>query len=208
MQSPNLDPDNIDLFDDAHSPSCPRGPCVDATTTLSTEFSLSIFGNGDDVLFVLTGASANGSDTVAVEFVTSKDENVGDPNSSHVGIDVGSHLSLAVVNASYVGLVLNNGEKLNAWVHYEGGPKVMQVRLSKRGEQKPYDREEEEEDGEGNGDDDEHVSDISPGREDGHEQSVVHTQNQKAHVWSNGILLVSLKVRPVWANGIMQSFEE
>ncbi|KOM31517.1 hypothetical protein LR48_Vigan01g107200 [Vigna angularis] len=121
---------------------------VDATTTLSTEFSFSISGNGDNVLFVLTAASANGSDTVAVEFVRFKDENVGDPNSSDVGIDVGSHLSLAVANASYV------------------------VRLSKWGEQKPSDREEEEEDGEGNEDDDAHASDISPGREDGHEQSV------------------------------------
>ncbi|WVZ07003.1 hypothetical protein V8G54_020349 [Vigna mungo] len=161
-QSPNLDPDSIDLFGDAHvvtnndaaphvrltNPSLSSSGLlrvpeplvfVDATTTLSTEFSFSISGNGDGVLFVLTAASANGSDTVAVEFVTSKDENVGDTNSSHVGIDVGSHLSLAVANASDVGLVLNNGEKLNAWVDYEGGPKVMEVRLSKWGEQKPSD---------------------------------------------------------------------
>ncbi|BAT97159.1 hypothetical protein VIGAN_09052700 [Vigna angularis var. angularis] len=122
-QSLNLDPNSIDLFGDAHivtnndaaphvhltNPSLSSSGLlrvpeplvfVDATTTLSTEFSFSISGNGD-------------------------------PNSSHVGIDVGSHLSLAVANASYVGLVLNNGEKLNAWVDYEGGPKVMEVRLSK-----------------------------------------------------------------------------
>ncbi|ESW09113.1 hypothetical protein PHAVU_009G101100 [Phaseolus vulgaris] len=44
----------------------------------------------------------------------------------------------------------------------------------------------------------EHASDIYPGREDGHEQSVgsFHNQNQKATVWSNGILPVSPKVRP------------
>ncbi|XP_022631955.1 uncharacterized protein LOC111240695 [Vigna radiata var. radiata] len=132
LKLPNLNPDSIDLFGDAHvvtnndaaphvrltipslfSSGLLRVPepllFVDATTTLSTEFSFSIFGNGDGILFVLTVASTNGSDT------------------------------LAVANASYVGLVLINGEKLNAWVDYEGGPKVMEVRLSKWGEQMPSD---------------------------------------------------------------------
>ncbi|KAK7379330.1 hypothetical protein VNO80_04788 [Phaseolus coccineus] len=161
-QPPNLDPDSIDLLGDAHvvanndaashvrltnpSPSSSgllRRPepliFADATTTLSTEFSFSISGNGDGVLLVLTAASGNGSDTVAVEFDTSKDDNVGDPNSNHVGIDVGSHVSLAVANVSDVNLVLNNGEKLNAWVDYEAGSKGMEVRLSKWGEKKPSD---------------------------------------------------------------------
>ncbi|XP_027355516.1 uncharacterized protein LOC113865274 [Abrus precatorius] len=37
----------------------------------------------------------------------------------------------------------------------------------------------------------EHGTDISPGREDGHEQSVASSQNQKAHIWSNGVLPAS-----------------
>lgn len=43
----------------------------------------------------------------------------------------------------------------------------------------------------------EHASDISPGREDGHEQSVASFQNQnsKAPFWSNGVLPASPKVR-------------
>ncbi|TKY74637.1 SAGA-type complex [Spatholobus suberectus] len=43
----------------------------------------------------------------------------------------------------------------------------------------------------------EHASDISPGREDGHEHSVASFQNhnQKAPVWSNGVLPASPKVR-------------
>ncbi|WVZ06354.1 hypothetical protein V8G54_019700 [Vigna mungo] len=81
---------------------------VDATTTLSIDFSFSIFSNGDGILFVLTATSANGSDI------------------------------LTVANASYVGLVLNNGEKLNVWIDYEGGSKVMEVWLSKWSEQKPF----------------------------------------------------------------------
>lgn len=161
-QPPIIDLHSIDLLGDAHvvadnvaasyvrltnpSPSSSgllRRPepliFADATTALSTEFSFSISGDGDGVLLVLTAASGNGSDTLAVEFDTSKDDNVGDPNSNHVGIDVGSHVSLAVANVSDVNLVLNNGEKLNAWVDYEAGSKEMQVRLGKWGEQKPSD---------------------------------------------------------------------
>ena len=43
----------------------------------------------------------------------------------------------------------------------------------------------------------EHASDMSPGREDGHEHSVASFQNQsqKAPVWSNGFLPASPKVR-------------
>ncbi|KAK7410316.1 hypothetical protein VNO78_01016 [Psophocarpus tetragonolobus] len=43
----------------------------------------------------------------------------------------------------------------------------------------------------------EHASDISPGREDGHEQSVAsfQNQNQKGAIWSNGVLPASPKVR-------------
>ncbi|KHN17863.1 L-type lectin-domain containing receptor kinase S.4 [Glycine soja] len=62
-----------------------------------------------------------------------------DPNANHVSIDVGSHVSVAIANVSDLNLVLNNGEKLQAWVDYEASSKVLEVRLSKWGEQKPSD---------------------------------------------------------------------
>ncbi|CAJ1862629.1 unnamed protein product [Sphenostylis stenocarpa] len=158
----NFEPDNIELLGDAHVVAVNDAPShvhlthptpssfgllrrphplffAGSTTNFSTEFSFSISGDGSGLLLVLTAAGGNGSDSVAVEFDTSKDDNVGDPNLNHVGIDVGSHMSVAVVNVSDVNLVLNSGEKLNAWVDYNGGYKVLEVRLSKWGDQKPSD---------------------------------------------------------------------
>ncbi|KAG4934915.1 hypothetical protein JHK85_049834 [Glycine max] len=160
QQPPNLDPDSIYLLGDAHvvsaadadshvrltrpAPSSSgilrrREPLAFADpTSLSTEFSFSVTGHGHGLLLVLA-AGGNLSNYVGVEFDTSKDDNVGDPNANHVGIDVGSHVSVAVANVSDVHLVLNSGEKLNAWVDYEASSKVLEVRLSKWGAQKPSD---------------------------------------------------------------------
>ncbi|TKY47500.1 L-type lectin-domain containing receptor kinase VIII.2 [Spatholobus suberectus] len=166
-QPPSFDPDNIDLFGDAHvvvaadgvshvrltrpAPSSSgllrrREPLAFAgAASLSTEFSFSVSpAAGDGLLLLLAPAPAaafpgNGSDYVGVEFDTSKDDSVGDVNANRVGIDVGSHVSVAVANVSDANLVLNNGEKLNAWVDYEGSSKVLEVRLSKWGEQRPPD---------------------------------------------------------------------
>lgn len=74
---------------------------------------------------------------MGVEFDTSKDDNVNDPNANHVGIDIGSLVSVAVANVSSVNLVLNSGEKLNAWVDYEASSKTLEVRLCKEGESRP-----------------------------------------------------------------------
>lgn len=57
-------------------------------------------------------------------------------NANHVGIDVGSLISVAVANVSESNLVLNNGEKLKAWVDYEAGSQRLEVRLNKLNEPK------------------------------------------------------------------------
>ncbi|XP_019424965.1 PREDICTED: L-type lectin-domain containing receptor kinase VIII.2-like isoform X2 [Lupinus angustifolius] len=122
-------------------------------TSFSTNFSFSISPDaGDGVVFVLVPGerdfsskfSVNDSfgvfvdeNYVAVEFDTSKDDNVNDLNANHVGIDVGSIVSVAVANVSSINLVLNSGENLNAWVDYESGSKNLQVWLSKEGESRP-----------------------------------------------------------------------
>ncbi|XP_020209133.1 L-type lectin-domain containing receptor kinase VIII.2 [Cajanus cajan] len=104
-------------------------------TSLSTDFSFAVSPvPGDGFLLILAPAAAgNVSDFVAVEFHASSDEN----KRNQVGIDVGSRVSVAGANVPDVNLVLNSGEKLKAWVDYEGSSKALEVRLSKLGEEKP-----------------------------------------------------------------------
>ncbi|KAF1891111.1 hypothetical protein Lal_00001250 [Lupinus albus] len=122
-------------------------------TSLSTNFSFSISPDaGDGVILILLPGERDfsfkfpGNDSfgvfvdenyVAVEFDTSKDDKWNDLNANHVGIDVGSLVSVAVANVSSLNLVLNSGEKLHAWVDYESRSKNLEVRLSKEGESRP-----------------------------------------------------------------------
>ncbi|GAB4833921.1 hypothetical protein Ancab_032168 [Ancistrocladus abbreviatus] len=73
----------------------------------------------------------------AVEFDTKIDAKYGDPNGNHVGIDVGSLVSVKVTNVSKTKLVLNSGEKLQCWIDYEPSSKRVEVRLSKLGAERP-----------------------------------------------------------------------
>ncbi|KAK7311268.1 hypothetical protein RJT34_09291 [Clitoria ternatea] len=122
-----------------------------AATSLSIDFSFSVShapGDGLLLLLVPTNFSVAFPDNasfgvalekeyVGVEFDTSKDDNVGDMHANHIGIDVGSLVSVAVANVSVVDLVLNGGGKLNAWIDYEAGSKVLEVRLSELGKSRP-----------------------------------------------------------------------
>lgn len=76
---------------------------------------------------------------LAVEFDTFKDEKYADVNDNHVGFDVDSFVSLKVSNVSSINLVLNSGEKIQAWVDYEASSKRFEVRLNKFGENRPVD---------------------------------------------------------------------
>lgn len=67
------------------------------------------------------------------------DGNVGDLNDNHVGIDVSSLVSVRVCNVSSINLVLNSGVKLQSWVDYDASSKRLEVRLSKAGNERPYD---------------------------------------------------------------------
>ncbi|QHN82127.1 hypothetical protein HN51_058805 [Arachis hypogaea] len=129
-------------------------------TSLSVEFSFSISpaaasddGGSGFVLILFPGDfenvfSANYSfgiskeyskNYVAVEFDTSQDDEFNDPNANHVGIDVGSLISVAIANVSDSDIVLNNGEKLKAWVDYVASSKNLEVRLCKSSEDRPND---------------------------------------------------------------------
>ncbi|XP_059667901.1 L-type lectin-domain containing receptor kinase VIII.2-like [Cornus florida] len=121
--------------------------------SFSSYFSFSISPeNGDGLAFVMfpIGFPLNVFDgssfgllverkirVFTVEFDTSRDDKYGDLNSNHVGIDIGSLVSVKVANVSSINLVLNSGEKLQAWIDYEVGSKRLEVRLSKLGEIRP-----------------------------------------------------------------------
>ncbi|KAI3473173.1 hypothetical protein Pfo_029888 [Paulownia fortunei] len=76
---------------------------------------------------------------LAVEFDTFMDEKYGDVNGNHVGLDLESPVSVKVSNVSSINLVLNSGEKLQAWIDYEASSKRFEVRLSKFGDNRPLD---------------------------------------------------------------------
>ncbi|XVE61997.1 hypothetical protein DITRI_Ditri06bG0083100 [Diplodiscus trichospermus] len=85
------------------------------------------------------GLNKSKSDIVAIEFDTFKNANYGDLNENHVGIDVGSLVSVKVRNLSSVKVVLNNGEKLHSWINYEASSKRLEIRLSQSSSNRPDD---------------------------------------------------------------------
>lgn len=126
--------------------------------SFGTYFSFSLSPeDGDGLAFVMlpVGFSLDGYDGTlfglsnelaekknrpfVIEFDTKIDAKYGDLNGNHVGIDVGSLVSVKVTNASDVKLVLNSGEKLQCWIDYEATSKRIEVRLSKLGKKRPSD---------------------------------------------------------------------
>ncbi|CAK9133928.1 unnamed protein product [Ilex paraguariensis] len=123
--------------------------------SFSTYFSFSLSPkNGDGLAFVMVpfGFPLNVFDggsfgmlretkmrVLGVEFDTSMDVKYGDVNGNHVGLDVDSFVSAKVSNVSPLNLVLNSGEKLQAWIDYEVGSRRFEVRLNKLGELRPVD---------------------------------------------------------------------
>ncbi|KAF7816370.1 L-type lectin-domain containing receptor kinase VIII.1-like [Senna tora] len=122
-------------------------------TSFSTEFSFSISPDvGDGLLLVLVpsnfslrfpaqssfGVSFDNDTYLGVEFDTSMDDNAGDVNANHVGLNLGSLVSVAVGNVSEMNLVLNSGEKLKAWIDYDASSKRIETRLSRLGEARPF----------------------------------------------------------------------
>uniref|UniRef100_A0A5B6YVD0 Putative L-type lectin-domain containing receptor kinase VIII.2-like n=1 Tax=Davidia involucrata TaxID=16924 RepID=A0A5B6YVD0_DAVIN len=97
-------------------------------------FPLNVFGSGS---FGLLGERK--FRFVGVEFDTLMDDKYGDLNGNHVGIDLSSLVSVKASNVSSINLVLNSGEKLQAWIDYEAGSKRLEVRLTKFGDMRPVD---------------------------------------------------------------------
>lgn len=120
--------------------------------SFSSDFTFSITpGNGDGLVLVLvpsdfsstfSGKGPFGLDGenqfLGIEFDTEMNQNVNDLNANHIGVDVGSFVSVTVGNVSSLNLVLNSGEKLKSWIDYDASSKRLEIRLSKLGEPRPY----------------------------------------------------------------------
>ncbi|KAG8380779.1 hypothetical protein BUALT_Bualt06G0051500 [Buddleja alternifolia] len=119
--------------------------------SFATDFTFSISPhNGDGLAFLVVPRSfmskfskesfgvLKESRFFGVEFDTLVDENVGDVNANHVGLDVGSLVSAKTSNVSSINLVLNSGMKLHSWVDYDSSSKRIEVRLTKFGSARPY----------------------------------------------------------------------
>ncbi|XP_050387447.1 L-type lectin-domain containing receptor kinase VIII.2-like [Argentina anserina] len=75
---------------------------------------------------------------LGIEFDTEMNQNVNDVNANHIGVNVGSFVSVIVGNVSELGLVLNSGEKMKSWIDYDASSKRLEIRLSKMGDPRPY----------------------------------------------------------------------
>lgn len=69
--------------------------------------------------------------TFAVEFDTWQNSDIHDPNGNHVGLDATNVTSFLYNNASNVGVQLNDGSIITAWIDYDGVLRKLQVRISK-----------------------------------------------------------------------------
>ncbi|XP_060204018.1 L-type lectin-domain containing receptor kinase VIII.2-like [Lycium barbarum] len=71
--------------------------------------------------------------TVAIEFDTRENPEFGDPNDNHLGINLGSIVSTAAINASDVGVQLNDGSIHRVWISYDGKKRFIDIRLAPDG---------------------------------------------------------------------------
>lgn len=80
-------------------------------------------------LAMINDACDEGYKAVAVEFDTRWNPEFGDPNDNHVGIDLGNMVSTKAINASDVGVFLNDGSVHRAWITYDGPRRWLDIRL-------------------------------------------------------------------------------
>uniref|UniRef100_A0A6V7QR04 Protein kinase domain-containing protein n=1 Tax=Ananas comosus var. bracteatus TaxID=296719 RepID=A0A6V7QR04_ANACO len=80
-------------------------------------------------LFNATAPAKNGS-IIGFEFDTRLDEEFGDPNDNHVGLDINSPNSSKAVDAGSYGIELKSGNTTTAWIDYYDGDNQLEIRLS------------------------------------------------------------------------------
>lgn len=80
-------------------------------------------------LAMLNDACEDDYKVIAIEFDTRLNPEFGDPNDNHVGINLGTIISTETINASDVGVFLNDGSIHRAWISYDGSRRWMDIRL-------------------------------------------------------------------------------
>ncbi|KAI4975599.1 hypothetical protein ZWY2020_049206 [Hordeum vulgare] len=78
-------------------------------------------------------ADAVGPAIIAVEFDTMVNSELGDPSDNHVGLDLGSPVSVSAVDLVDSGIVLKSGNLTTAWIDYRGAEHLLEVSLSYSG---------------------------------------------------------------------------
>ncbi|XP_020090641.1 probable L-type lectin-domain containing receptor kinase S.7 [Ananas comosus] len=128
-------------------------PSTNTSASFSTKFSFSITNpnpqsQGDGLTFFIspsnetlgstggylglfnaTAPAKNGS-IIGFEFDTRLDEEFGDPNDNHVGLDINSPNSSKAVDAGSYGIELKSGNTTTAWIDYYDGDNQLEIRLS------------------------------------------------------------------------------
>ncbi|XP_057426957.1 L-type lectin-domain containing receptor kinase S.6 [Lotus japonicus] len=124
-------------------------PFTNSTASFSCRFTFSIISSsscpsGDGIAFIiaantdfrslsrgylgLPGPVLNQRDSYfAVEFDTNLDPSLGDINGNHIGVDVGSAVSFASVDALSRGVDLKSGKLITAWIEYRDSMKMVRV---------------------------------------------------------------------------------
>lgn len=88
-------------------------------------------------LGMLNDACEEDYKTFAVEFDTSRNEEFGDPNDNHVGINLGSIVSNTTIDADDAEVSFKNGSVVRAWIDYDGNKKWIELSLGKNRDLKP-----------------------------------------------------------------------
>ncbi|KAH9293169.1 hypothetical protein KI387_041627, partial [Taxus chinensis] len=73
----------------------------------------------------------------AVEFDTYRNEEFGDPNDNHVGINLGSILSDTTIDAAVAGVSFKIGSVVRAWITYDGNRRWIDLSLGKENDKNP-----------------------------------------------------------------------
>ncbi|KAG2605969.1 probable L-type lectin-domain containing receptor kinase S.7 [Panicum virgatum] len=76
------------------------------------------------------GPATNGSAIVAVEFDTMANPEFADPSDNHVGLDLGSPVSVAAADLAASGIDLKSGNLITAWIDYRSADRRLEVFLS------------------------------------------------------------------------------
>ncbi|KAI5589370.1 hypothetical protein BDE02_05G158300 [Populus trichocarpa] len=127
-------------------------PITNTTASFFCRFSFSIIrsplcSSGDGMAFLITSnadsfslskgymglpePALNPQDSfIAVEFDTSCDPSLGDISSNHIGIDANTIVSFAAIDAVSVGIDLQSGRQITAWIEYSDSSKLIQVWVS------------------------------------------------------------------------------